>query len=96
MARRLTLSFQLPQIQLEISISLLRYHDLCALRMLFLSLGLIGICLVSRVVGSSIRSGVSSAPELDDADTIQFFVMESSFPFNTPQNIRLGLIQVLS
>jgi hypothetical protein len=34
------------------------------------------------------RSGVGSAPDIDDADNVEFYVIESSFPYNAPENIR--------
>jgi hypothetical protein len=34
------------------------------------------------------RTGVDSAPIIKDADNVEFYVIESSFPYNAPENIR--------
>jgi hypothetical protein len=41
-----------------------------------------------QACAASDRTGVSSAPEIGDADNVEFYVIESSFPYNAPENIR--------
>lgn len=36
----------------------------------------------------STRTNIDGAPELDDSDSVEFYVMTSSFPYNAPDSIR--------
>ena len=44
--------------------------------------------LLRCIAADSTRGGVSSAPNLHDSDSVEFYVMTSSFPYNVPSNIR--------
>lgn len=40
------------------------------------------------LVAGTTRGDVSTAPALGDSDSVQFYVIESSFPYNAPANIQ--------
>jgi hypothetical protein len=35
-----------------------------------------------------VSTDLSTAPSLTSSDSVQYFYLESSFPYNTPQNIK--------
>ena len=43
---------------------------------------------VNFLSSNSNRVSISDAPVLDDSDSVQFYVLESSFPYDAPEDIR--------
>jgi hypothetical protein len=48
----------------------------------------IGLLALFFGYGEGSRGGLSSAPELSDSDTVEFYIMTTSFPYDAPAAIR--------
>jgi len=54
-----------------------------------LEVGIVALILCAHVlVGKSATYSVTSMPSLPMNDVVQFYFLESSFPFNAPQKIK--------